>query len=375
MPRIAIVSVINDLVTDNRVHKTCLCLEELGYKVILIGRKLPNSPIVNRSYKTIRLKLLFRKKVFFYAEFNLRLFLYLLFHKSDILLANDLDTLLPNYIISKFKRIPLLYDSHEYFTEVPELIGRNFIKKIWLTIEKFIVPKLKLAITVNESLAKIYTEKYKIPFFAIRNVPFLTDKNYNSTTKNKAKLTLPFKYILLYQGSLNIGRGIEKLILSLKYLDNSFGILIIGSGNIEQKLHNLVKKENLDDRVYFLGKINLEDLPFYTRQAHFGFSLEESMGLNYYYALPNKLFDYIHAEVPVICSALPEMKNIVDKYEIGLSVNIHDEKHLADIISFAINNTEQYNKWKINCIKAKNELCWEKEKEKLKEVINLLINN
>jgi glycosyltransferase involved in cell wall biosynthesis len=99
------------------------------------------------------------------------------------------------------------------------------------------------------------------------------------------------------------------------------------------------------------------------------------MGLNYYYALPNKLFDYIHAEVPVICSALPEIKNIVDKYEIGLSVNIHDEKHLADIISFAINNTEQYNKWKINCIKAKNELCWEKEKEKLKEVINLLINN
>jgi glycosyltransferase involved in cell wall biosynthesis len=375
VPRIAIVSVINDLVTDNRVHKTCLCLEELGYKVILIGRKLPNSPIVNRSYKTIRLKLLFRKKVFFYAEFNLRLFLYLLFHKSDILLANDLDTLLPNYIISKFKRIPLLYDSHEYFTEVPELIGRNFIKKIWLIIEKFIVPKLKLAITVNESLAKIYTEKYKIPFFAVRNVPFLTDKNYNSTTKNKAKLTLPFKYILLYQGSLNIGRGIEKLILSLKYLDNSFGILIIGSGDIEQKLHNLVKKENLDDRVYFLGKINLEDLPIYTRQAHFGFSLEESMGLNYYYALPNKLFDYIHAEVPVICSALPEMKNIVDKYEIGLSVNIHDEKHLADIISFAINNTEQYNKWKINCIKAKNELCWEKEKEKLKEVINLLINN
>ena len=131
-----IVSVTNDLVSDNRVHKVCTSLESMGNKVLLIGRKFSNSHSVNRDYKIKRFSLLFNKGPLFYAEYNFRLFFLLLFSRADIYLANDLDTLYANYLASKIRGKVLVYDSHEYFTEVPELIGRNFVRNFGLELKK-----------------------------------------------------------------------------------------------------------------------------------------------------------------------------------------------------------------------------------------------
>ena len=168
-----IVSVTSDLVSDNRVHKVCTTLNNMGFEVLLVGRKLPGSlPVDARQYAVKRFNLVFHKGPLFYAAYNFRLYLFLLFSNFDILLSNDLDTLPANFIASKVKNKPLVYDSHEYFTEVPELINRPRVKKVWEWLEKKMIPNIKTAFTVCNSIAKIYEAKYGTPFKVVRNLPF-----------------------------------------------------------------------------------------------------------------------------------------------------------------------------------------------------------
>lgn len=357
-----IVSVTNDLVTDQRVFKVCKTLNELGFDILLIGRELPNSLIIFRPYQTFRFHLFFNKGFLFYAEYNMRLFLKLLFTKKDILLAIDLDTLLPNFIISKIFNKELIYDSHELFTEVPELINRPFIQTIWRKIEEFTLPKIKNCITVSDSIATYYDNKYSHKFKVIRNVPVY--KNISSSKKT----TLNTK-IIIYQGALNVGRGIELLINSMAYLEN-VQLQIIGSGDIENELKTLTKQLNLSNKVVFLGKIIPEELQYITPNADLGVSLEEDLGLSYRYCLPNKIFDYIQAEIPILIADLPEMNAIVKNYQVGEILVERNPKSLALQIKTLLKKDE--NHFRKNLEIAKKELIWEKESEKLIEIFKNL---
>jgi hypothetical protein len=174
-----ILSVTNDLTSEQRVHKVCLFLLKKGFEVTMVGRlRRKNLPLEKRPYATKRMFLFFERGPLFYAEYNFRLFFYLLFHKADVLVANDLDTLLANYIASKFKGSVLVHDSHEYFTGVPELEGRNFAKGMWKRIERWIFPKLRSIYTVNGSIASLYKEEYGKEVKVVRNFPFLVQKQY-----------------------------------------------------------------------------------------------------------------------------------------------------------------------------------------------------
>ncbi len=356
-----IVSVTSDLVSDNRVHKVCTSLNKMGFKVLLTGRKKENSlPMQIREYKTHRFKLWFEKGPLFYACFNLRLFCFLLFSKADVLLANDLDTLPANFLASKIKGKPLVYDSHEYFTEVPELINRPRVQKIWRQLEQKMVPNIQYAYTVCTSIAQIYSEKYGTNFKVVRNIPFARSVSAKTKKENNRK-------IVLYQGAVNVGRGLEQVIRAMQFVNHA-KLVIAGDGDIKTQLEELVKNKKLEDKVEFTGQLSIEELAKITPQADLGLSVEEDLGLNYRFALPNKLFDYIQALVPVLVTNLPEMAAIVNEYKIGEITSSMEPKALAKTINKILSDDESQKMWQTNLQQAAQDLTWEKEEKILRDI-------
>jgi glycosyltransferase involved in cell wall biosynthesis len=368
-----IVSVTNDLVTDNRVDKVCRFLISEGYTLTLVGRKLPGSkPVSERNYKTKRFRLLFTKGPLFYLAFNLRLFLYLLFHRSTILVANDLDTLLANFLVSRLKSIKLVYDSHEYFTEVPELVENPRKQKIWQTLEEWIFPKLKNCYTVNNSIAKMYMQKYGVSVKVIRNVA----PNFMSLAiKTREDLGLPTdKFIIIIQGSgINKRRGAEEAVQAMNYIEGAL-LLIIGSGDVIHDLKNQVREDDLNDKVRFFPKMPYAEMMQYTMNADLGLAIDHTDVLNHKLALPNKFFDYIQAEIPILATDITEVRAIIEKYQIGfvLEHELTDQTLAAKINEIKTGFLDQKEFLRENLKKAKLIENWENELKKLKEIYSNL---
>ncbi len=359
-----IISVINDLSTDQRVHKHALTLVKLNYDVILVGRKKKDSwKLEKREYKTKRFCLIFEKGPAFYFEYNLRLLLYLLFKRSHLLVSNDLDTLLANFICSRIKKTALVYDTHEYFTGVPELENRKTVKCIWKSIEKRILPKLRNIVTVNDSIAKLYHDEYGISLQVVRNIPVSLNIQH---LKTREQLGLPDdKKIVLLQGAgINIDRGAEEAVDAMKYLEDII-LLLVGGGDVIDLLIKKVSDSGLSDKVIFIPRLPYNELMQYTSNANLGLTLDKDTNINYRYSLPNKVFDYIQAGIPVLASPLPEIKRIIEHYNIGDFIKDHNPEHIASSIRSMLFDQKKVEIWKENLKIAARELKWENEEKHL----------
>jgi glycosyltransferase involved in cell wall biosynthesis len=240
----------------------------------------------------------------------------------------------------------LVYDSHEYFTEVPELQGRA-AKKIWEKIEGVIFPKLETIYTVNESIAELYEKKYNKSLFVVRNVsPLWKAENLLS----KAELGLPEdKPIIIIQGAgINIDRGGEEAVEAMKYINHAY-LIIVGDGDVVPQLKRYVAKENLDDKVLFFGKQSYDRMMNYTYHASIGLTLDKDTNINYRFSLPNKLFDYIHTNTAVICTPLIEIKRIVDTYSVGKELDVLTVENLAKTINELLENKKELQQFQENC--------------------------
>jgi glycosyltransferase involved in cell wall biosynthesis len=363
----AIISVINDLVTDQRVDRTASVLVDLGFEVLLVGRRKFDSPnMPERTYETLRMRLLWEKGPMFYAEYNIRLFFLLLSKPAELLISNDLDTLLPNYLVHKLKNIPIVYDSHEYFTETPELVNRPKVQRIWKWIEKTIVPKLKSCITVNASIAGLLEKEYHVPYKIVRNIP---RQREIADIPSRKVLGLPEdKKIVLLQGSgINVQRGAEEAVEAMQYLDNVL-LLVVGGGDVLPLLKKMVQELSLQNKVMFVSRQTPENLAGYTANADIGLTIDKDTNINYRFSLPNKLFDYIYAGVPVLATPLVELKNIIQQYEIGDFIDNHDPEHIAAKIKSMLQDETRLALFKKNTEKAASELNWENEKNTLTEI-------
>ncbi|MDB4324065.1 glycosyltransferase [Crocinitomicaceae bacterium] len=363
----AIVSVTNDLYTDQRVNKVCVFLMDQGYDVLLVGRIRKSSvPLLERPYQTKRMRLLFETGPLFYASFSIRLFLFLLFRKADVLVSNDLDTLLPNYLAQKFKRkARLVYDSHEYFTEVPELINRPKVQKFWLRIERKIFPRLKSVYTVNESIAAIYSKLYSKEIKVVRNISPLWSA-INLKTKQELGIPENSHLIILQGAGINIDRGAEEAVEAMCQIDAV--LLIVGDGDVVEILKIKVKKLELTKKVLFYGKKTYHVMMNFTHFADIGLTLDKPSNLNYKLSLPNKLFDYMHTYTAVVATNIKEVAQVVTKNEIGTIVMDFTVDNLAESINSILNDQQLLAQYKENCKAAALTENWQRETKILQEI-------
>lgn len=353
-----IVTVSNDIATDQRMERICTSLVESGFDVEIVGRnQITSVNLVPKPYKQSRLDLWFKYGVLFYLELNIRLVFRLLFTKVDILYAVDADTLIAGSFLKLFKKIKLVFDAHELFSEVPELEGRNLKKKVWQLVEKFGIQWFSDGrLTVSKSVAEYYARLYGKPFTVVKNCPYTSKHQAGETTEQ----------FILYQGALNEGRGLEALILAAVSLD--LNIKIAGTGDLDEKLKEMVLHHGLEKKVVFLGRLVPERLKEITGTAWLGYNLLEKKGLSYYYSLSNKTFDYMQAGIPQLISPFPEYQAINQVYPYALESE-PEVNSIIEVVKKLKEDTVLYQKLKQGALEASGVYCWENEREILRKVI------
>lgn len=349
-----IFTVTNDLVTDQRMQRIVGTFAEAGYTVRLVGRQLPDSPSASHlGFSVKRIRCLFKKGKLFYLEFNLRLFVWLCFQRFDYLWAVDCDTAWPARLISIFRRKPWVFDAHELFSRVPEVINRIGVQQIWQRTEKMAFAEAGLCITVGPALALWFEKEYGRKVEVVRNMPSL---------KAAVQYRQHDDTFVLYQGALNKGRGLENLIMAMNRVDCR--LLLAGEGDLSIELRNLVAKEGLQEKVSFLGKLPPADLPALTASAWVGYNVSEPAGLSYQLSLNNKFFDYVHAGLPSLINPFEEYVKLNNEMEVGILTEPNVDA-IANNLQLLLSDPELHLRLSQNCLKAREIWNWENEKVQL----------
>jgi glycosyltransferase involved in cell wall biosynthesis len=357
----AIVAVISDLYTDMRVQKHAEVLRDMGYSVNLVGRRSGITPLPSLNGITAeRLRVPFRKGPLMYLFFNAALLLRLLARRADLYVSNDLDTLLPCLVASRVFGKPLVYDAHEYFTGQYGLPERRVKYNIWKWLEKKLLPRLNCMITVSHSIAEIYQSEYGISPVVVRNAAFST-AGITPVSRNEAGINGD-DLLVVYQGSgINPGRGAPELLEAMGMVDGVM-LMIIGGGDMIDEIKLEAGKRNLDSRVIFLPRMPWREMMRYTMCCDAGLTLDTDTCLNQRYSLPNKLFDYIAAGIPVIASPLPEVSALVSNYGCGIVLDEASPLAIADALAKLRDDRVCLSQFRAAAAIAADDLCWEKEK-------------
>lgn len=374
--------VLNDFINDSRIIKEASTLSNNGYSVKVLAlhnkglerREKINNFEVERIHLSTRNKLNNNRYVQLikYVEFFIKSSNIAKNFKPDILHAHNTSALPISLYLSAKLNIKVIYDSHELNSHsAGKENNPKIFNKISFLFEKYAInKKVDEVITVSNSIANYLNENYsfKKKINVIRNIPynFNLDKNYNLfrkefgfSKKNK---------IILYQGLLSKGRGIENIIRSMKLINEKVRFVILGDGPYKDELKELMINLNLDERIFFHQAVSYDILHKYTNSADLGIHLIANTCLNHYFALPNKIFEYIQAELPVICSDFPDMSKIIEDYNVGLTVSPKDIETFAKKVNETIFNNKKMSKLRNNCKEAKKVLNWENESDELLKI-------
>lgn len=368
-------AIINDIYTDQRVRKQAGVLKSLDCNVTIVCRRQTASEDdIEDQFKSVKFSFPVNKGPLFYFLYNLRLFIYLLFHRFDLYIANDLDTIIPCFLIAKMRRKPFVYDAHEYFTGQYGLSPDKLPYKTWKRIEHQILPHVRHMITVSDSISQLYFSEYRIMPVVVRNLSYSSD---NILPLSRSDFSIPEDiFLVILQGSgLNPGRGVTELLDALK-ITNRVHLLIVGSGDSMDEIKAQASDPSLTEKVTFIPKIPWNEMISYTKMCDAGLSLDKDISINQRFSLPNKIFDYLSAGIPVITSSLPEINRIVEQYNCGLVIKDVTPTDISKALICMRDDFELRAEFRCGAKKASHELTWDNERQKeyefFKEIINPL---
>lgn len=334
--------------------RICSSLVSEGHHITLIGRSdSASSPLEIRTFSQKRIHCFFKNGFMFYAEFNIRLFFYLLFFKADLICAIDLDTILPCLWISKWKGIPRVFDAHELFCEMKEVVERPRIYRMWKRIESYAVPQFRFGYTVNHYLANEFKNMYSVDYAVIRSISvgYLAE---DYQTKEKK---------IIYQGAVNEGRCFESLIPAMKTVHAE--LHIYGTGNFISQAKQLALDHQVSDKVKFIGSVSHEKLKRITPQYYIGITLFEAGAKSNYYSLANRFFDYLHAGVPQLTSDFPVYREMNNQHEIALLIDDSSSIVISTHLNLLLEDELLWAKLHKNCSLAAAEWNWNNESKSL----------
>jgi glycosyltransferase involved in cell wall biosynthesis len=357
---VACFSVTNCICFDQRVLKIAAVVSSLNCEILIVGRKLGDCcSSVQIPFRVKRFRMLFKKGFLFYMFYQVRLFFYLLTRKTAVLVANDLDTLLPNYLVSIIKNVPLIFDSHEYFTGVPELRERHLVRNTWKFVERRIVPRLKNVMTVSGGIARLYNMEYGISPLVVMNCSPATD-HILPYSREEIGIRKGDLLVILQGTGINTGRGGDELIEAIAMTVN-VSLIVAGSGSAVAGMKRLAAVKGIEHRVKFIGQIAWEHLIKYTKAADIGVSLDDRTDLNHLYSLPNKLFDYISSGIAVMASDLPEISSIVQTFSCGIILKEVTPDNIASALAGLASERTVLHEMKSNALHASEKLNWSTE--------------
>ena len=357
----------SDLRFDYRIFREADTLSRAGHAITILSTAFDEQPLSGWQHIDVQLLPIDRSQslrklypIFWYWAYKR-----LISIKADVFHAHDLDALWPCARAATRLSRPLIYDSHEFWTEQSSLINRPLIQSTWNLLERQLIPQVHRIITVSQAIADSLSDKYpvKTPITVLRNLPMYRPYERSFVLHNELDLSADIP-IVLYQGGFLADNGLVEQIRAAKNFGDAIFVLI-GGGPCEQELKTIVDNEGLRDKVYFLDRVPFSKLHSYTCSANLGLCLIKGTGKSFYNSLPNKLFEYMMGGLPIIASNFPEMKNVIKKTGVGITTDPTDINSISLEVRNILKNRHELGRLHESAILASKIYNWEKESEVL----------
>jgi len=336
-------------------------MEGLKLEEIQNDYKIFRIPIITKSWSNNPLIQLIK-----YLEFLIKALWLIKKIQPDICHGHDPDGLLIGYVCKLFWQSKLIYDSHELWSDSIQMhANRRSLFKIGRKIEKILINHAEVVITVNQSIAEIINKENDVMSIAVvRNIP--NEMNFVSQFTREGLGFPDCEFHIIYVGNIERGRGVDVVIKAMEMVDNDIGLVLMGRNSLFKKdMEKLCRSINLDGRIKFIKPVYPSEVVGVCKLADAGIAPIQNLCKSYYYSLPNKIFEYIHAKIPVLCSDFPEMKNIVDNYSVGEVFNVDEPSSIIGVINNCFNDPDKIIRYKQNCLKASKILNWNNEEKQL----------